>query len=142
MKFCTGVLGITLIITNTIFFFFFFGHHVPLFRGTLCGILGPILAYYVYFLRTVQYVLWKIVQTFLVFLLRVISLFFSISWPSLWGIFRLVLDNVYLILHKFSMFSHEALYRCSWYDYDGLHTKNCFLYHVPRSLFSHIFLYF
>ena len=141
MKFCTDVLGTTLIITNTNIFW----HHLPLLMGVFWGILGAILAYYIYFLRTVQYVLWNFVQTFLVLLLRVTALFLSTWWPSwgaLGGIFGLILGNVYLILHNCSIFSHETLYKCSWYNTDGHYTKNCFLYHVLRGSFLHIFLYF
>ena len=58
-----------------------FWHHVSIFRGWFKGVLGPILAYYVYFLRTVQYVLWYFVQTLLVFFLRVAALFFSYRDP-------------------------------------------------------------
>ena len=60
---------------------------------------------------------------------------FSISWPS-WrtlrggggegGIFGLILGNVYLILHNCSIFSHETLRRCSWYNPDGLYTQKTF----------------
>ena len=55
--------------------------------------------------------------------------FFSISWPSwgsLGGIFGLILGNVYLILHDCSIFSHETLYRCSWYNSDGHYTQKTF----------------
>ena len=140
MKFCTGVLGITLIITNTNFCFLTSCHAL---QGDTLGYSGAYFGILRLLFENRSMCSVKIcTQTFLVFLLRVTALFFSISWPSLWGIFRLVLGNVYLILHKCSIFSHETLYRCSWHDYDGLYTENCFLYHVPRSLFSHIFLYF
>ena len=59
---------------------------------------------------------------------------FSISWPSwsvLGRIFGLILGNVYLILQHCSIFSHETLYRCSWYNYDGHCTKNCFYIMFP-----------
>ena len=142
MKFCTGVLGIIMIITNTKIIFDITSLSSKRHFG---GILGPILAYYLYFLRTVQHVLRNFVQASLVFLLRVKCTIFSISWSSwgaLGGILGLILGNVYLILYNCSIFSHETLYRCSWYNYDGHYIKNRFLYHVSRGSFLHIFLYF
>ena len=66
---------------------------------------------------------------FLVFLLRVTALFFFISWPSwgaLGGIFGVILSNVYLILQNCSIFSHQTLYRCSWYNPDGHYIQKTF----------------
>ena len=114
-KFCSGVLGITLTIVNTKFFW----HNVPLLRGHFGVFLD---------------LFWHITSTFWEP--------FKIFCEALVGIFGLVLANDYLILHNCSIFSHETLYRCSSYNYDGHRTKNCFLYHVPRGSFSEIFLYF
>ena len=50
--------------------------------GTFWGILGPILAYYVYFLRAVHNILWNFVQKFLVFLLRVTAQLFPYHDPT------------------------------------------------------------
>ena len=63
---------------------------------------------------------------------------FSISWPSwsvLGRIFGLILGNVYLILQHCSIFSHETLYRCSWYNYGGHYIKNCFYIMFPGAHF-------
>ena len=49
MKFCTGALGMTLIITRTKIFLTL----CPPLQEVIWGILGPILAYYAYFLKTV-----------------------------------------------------------------------------------------
>ena len=42
------------------------------------------------------------------------------------SIFRLILGNVYLILHNCSIFSHETWHRCSWYNPNGHYTQNLF----------------
>ena len=96
--------------------------------------------------------MWNFVQTFLVFLLRVTALFFSISWPSwgaLGGIFGLILGNVYQILHDCSIFSYETLYRCSWYNSDGHYTQktSCLPsaeghFGVFWDLFLHMYIFF
>ena len=55
--------------------------------------------------------------------------FFSISWPSwgaLGGSFGLILGNVYLILNDYSIFSHQILYGCFWYNLDGHYTQKTF----------------
>ena len=104
MKLCTGVLGITLIITNT---FILTSCLHP--QGIILEYFG---AYYVYFLRNVQYVLMKFCTDILGVSLRVTALFFPMLWPS-WGasggIFGLILGNVRLMLHNCSIFPHEVL---------------------------------
>ena len=93
-KFCTGVLGMTLIIISTL-------------QGTFWGILGPIMAYYVYFFTSTDVFgvpIWDHYTNF------------STSWPcwgALEGIFGLILGNVPLIRHNCLIFSHETLCRCS-----------------------------
>ena len=79
MKFCTGVLDITLIITNTFFDIMFpsSGGHFRVFWGLFWHITST-------FWEPFNMFSWNFVQTFFVFLLRVTALFFSISWPS-WG---------------------------------------------------------
>ena len=61
--------------------------------------------------------------------LRVTALFFPMSWPSwgaLGGIFGLILGNVCLMLHNCSIFPHEVLQRCSWYNPDGHYAQKLF----------------
>ena len=130
MSFYTGVLGMTLIMTNT-----FFWHHIPIFRGSFKSIL-----------ETVCHITSTFWEPFNIFC----EILYRRSWCSFWGslhyfffhimtllvsvrgIFGLTLGNVYLIIDNCSIFSHQTLYRCSWYNDDGHCTKKCFLYHVPR----------
>ena len=141
MKFCTGVLGITLIVTNTNSFL------------TSCPALqGDILGYFWVYFGILRLLFGSRSKYSVKFCTDVLGVSFeghcttvSISWPywgTLGGTFGLILGNVYLILHNCSIFSHETLYRCSWYNYDGHYTKSYFLYHGPRSSFLHIVLYF
>ena len=161
VKFCTGVLGVPFE-GHCIFFFY-----IMTFLGSLRGYFW---AHFGQYFITVQYFLMKPctgvlgitlmvttlkkLQTFLVFLLRVTALFFSISWPSWWafqGIFGLILGNVYLLLHNCSISSHATLYRCSWYNPDGNYTQH-FLHHafpllvvifgVFWDLFLHMYIFF
>ena len=123
----------------------FFWHHVPIFRGSFKSIFEPILGCYVYFLRTVKYVLWNFVQTFLVFLLRVTELFFSMSWPfweALGGIFGLILGIVYLIIHNCSIFSHQT-YTTGVLSITMMVTtlKNVFVSCSPALIFAYLSLF-
>ena len=132
---------LNLIITNAKFFF----DIMSLSSGNIFGVFWGLFWH-------ITSILWKPFNMFCEILYRR-------SWCSFWAslhyffyimtlmealgsIFELILGNVYLILHNCSIFSNETLYRCSWYNYDGLYTKSCFLYHVPRGSFLHIFLNF
>ena len=117
MKFCTRVLGVTLIITSTKNFF----SSCSSLQGAILGILGPNLTYYIYFLKIVQYVLMKFCTDVLAVPFEGHYTVFSISWPcwgALVGIFGLILGNVLQILLNCLISSQETLYRCSWYNPD------------------------
>ena len=84
-------------ITNTKIFFW---DHVPPIRGSFWG---SILAFNVYFLRTVQYVFIKFCIGVLGVHLRVTALFLSISWPC-WGALGGIFGLIFSVLRKSQYF--------------------------------------
>ena len=108
MRFCTGVLGITLIITNTRKLFDIMsrssGGHFGVFWGLFSHIISTFWEPFNKFYAILYTCSWCSYP------LRITALFFPISWPSwraLGGIFGLILWNFPLIFQKQSMFSHE-----------------------------------
>ena len=141
MGFCTGVLGITLIITNSKTVLEFMSHssrgHFGVFWGLFWHISSNLLEPFDMFCEVLCRLFWCSFWGSLHYFFHIMTVL-----GALGDIFGLNLGNVYLILHNCLIFFHVTLYMCSWYNYDGHCNKNCFLYHVPRGSFSHIFLYF
>ena len=137
MGFCTDVLGITLIITNSKNVLEFMSHSSRGHFGVFWGLFWHISS--------------NFLEPFNMFCEILCRRFWCSFWRSLHyffhflgDIFGLILGNIYLILHNCLIFSHVTLYMCSWYNYDDHYNKNCFLYHAfyIRGSFMHIFLYF
>ena len=128
IKLCTGVLSITLIVTNTKTFLTSCPALQRVHFGTYFGILRLLFENRSICSHEILYrCSWCSFEGHC-------TIFFSISWPC-WGflgsVFGYILGNVPLILQKQSIILHETLYRCSLYNLDGQYTKKCFLYHVP-----------
>ena len=107
MKFCTGVLGITLVITNTRKIFDIMsrssGGHCGVFWGLFSHIISTFWESFNKFYATLY------TRSWCSYPLRITALFFPISWPSwraLGGIFGLILWYFPVILQNQSMFSH------------------------------------
>ena len=138
MKFCTGVLGITLIITNTkIFFDIMFQGDILGYSGAYFGILRLL------FENRSIYSVKCYTDVLDVPFVGQCTIFFHIMTllGSLRGYFRAHFGQCLSNTSNCSIFSHKTLHSCSWYNPHGDYTQKTF-YIMPFHLLGGILGYF